>query len=167
MSVDRARKLGVPEGKWVYLRGHADMVDQPFLDREDLSYNSASTLAVQEAMRVAGVVSTISPHSTSTAASPVPVFNFCDGTGLATDDPRGVTLTGGLPYFGGPGNSYSLHGIAETVSRMRSSPGAFGLVTANGGIANKYSVGISPSRRVDPDSSAELRAEVAAGGVAR
>ena len=31
----------------------------------------------------------------------------------------GDTLTGGLPYFGGPGNSYSLHGIAETVAAMR------------------------------------------------
>ena len=28
MSVAAARKLGVPEGKWVYLRGHADMKGQ-------------------------------------------------------------------------------------------------------------------------------------------
>lgn len=64
---------------------------------------------------------------------PVLVFNFCDGMGLATDDPRGLTLTGGPPYFGGPGNSYSLHAIAEVVTRMRSAPGEFGLVAANGG----------------------------------
>jgi len=25
--------------------------------------------------------------------------------GLATDDVRGLTLTGGLPFFGGPGNN--------------------------------------------------------------
>ena len=164
MSVATARKLVVPEGNWVYLRGHADMVDQPFLDRADLSYNSASTLAVQEAMRVAGVglddIATFDLYS----CFPVPVFNFLDGTGLATDDPRGVTLTGGLPYFGGPGNSYSLHGIAETVARMRSAPGAFGLVTANGGIMNKYSVGVYSTSAAQwaPDNSAELRAEVAA-----
>ena len=47
---------------------------------------------------------------------PFPVFVICEALGLAADDPRGLTLTGGLPYFGGPGNSYSLHGIAETVS---------------------------------------------------
>ena len=164
MSVQAARELGVPEGNWVYLRGHADMVDQPFLDRVDLSYNSASTLAVQEAMRVAGVglddIATFDLYS----CFPVPVFNFCDGMHLATDDPRGLTLTGGLPYFGGPGNSYSLHGIAETVARMRSAPGAFGLVTANGGIMNKYSVGVYSTEAApwSPDNSAELRAEVAA-----
>ena len=58
---------------------------------------------------------------------PFPVFVVCDSFGLANDDPRGLTLTGGLPYFGGPGNSYSLHGIAETVAQMRDRPGAFGL----------------------------------------
>lgn len=163
-SLETARKLGVAEDNWVYLRGHADMIDQPFLDRADLSYNSASTLAVHEAMRVAGVglddIATFDLYS----CFPVPVFNFCDGTGLATDDSRGVTVTGGLPYFGGPGNSYSLHGIAETVTRMRSAPGSFGLITANGGIMNKYSVGIYSTEAADwaPDNSAELRADVAA-----
>ena len=67
---------------------------------------------------------------------------MCDDFGLAADDPRGLTLTGGLPYFGGPGNSYSLHGIAETVAAMRDKPGAFGLVGANGGVMSKYSVGV-------------------------
>ncbi len=163
MSVETACRLAVPEANWVYLRGHADMVDQPLLDRDDLSYNSASVLAVQEAMRVAGVdldrIATFDLYS----CFPVPVFNFCDGTGLPTDDPRGLTLTGGLPYFGGPGNSYSLHGIAETVVRMRSAPGAFGLVTANGGIMNKYSVGIYSTEAADwaPDNGADLCAEVA------
>lgn len=163
MSVEAARRLGVPQDKWVYLRGHADMVDQPLLDRADLGYNSASILAVQEALRVAGVgladIATFDLYS----CFPVPVFNFCDGTGLATDDPRGLTLTGGLPYFGGPGNSYSLHAIAETVARMRSQPGAFGLVAANGGIISKYSVGVystDPAEWME-DNSAALRDEVA------
>ena len=95
-----------------------------------------------EALRVAGIgladIATFDLYS----CFPFPVFAVCDGTGLATDDPRGLTLTGGLPYFGGPGNSYSLHAIAETVHRMRAQPGSFGLVGANGGIMSKYSVGI-------------------------
>jgi len=164
MSVEAARRLGVPPEKWVYLRGHADLVDQPLLDRADLSFNSASILAVDEALRVAGVgldeIATFDLYS----CFPVPVFNFCDGTGLAVDDPRGLTLTGGLPYFGGPGNSYSLHAIAETVNHMRSRPGAFGLVAANGGIISKYSVGVYSTEAADwvPDDSGQLCAEVAA-----
>ena len=37
MSVAAARRLGVPEEKWVYLRGHADQTEQDLLDRVDLS----------------------------------------------------------------------------------------------------------------------------------
>jgi acetyl-CoA C-acetyltransferase len=164
MSTAAARRLGVPEDRWVYLHGHADLVDQPLLDRSDLSYNSASVLAVSEALTVAGVgldeIATFDLYS----CVPVPVFNICDGTGLAVDDPRGLTLTGGLPYFGGPGNSYSLHAIAETVNAMRCAPGAFGLVGANGGIISKYSVGVYSTEPAEwtEDNSAALRAEVAA-----
>ncbi len=164
MSVEAARRLGVPQERWVYLHGHADLVDQPLLDRVQVDYNSASVLAINEALAVAGVgiddISTFDLYS----CFPVPVFNFCDGTGLATDDPRGLTLTGGLPYFGGPGNNYSLHGIAETVSEMRDRPGDFGLIAANGGIMSKYSVGVYSTTPVNwkPDNSAALCREVAA-----
>ena len=164
MSTAAARRLGVPEEKWVYLRGHADIVDQSLLDRADLSYNSASILAVQEALEVAGVgiddVATFDLYS----CFPVPVFNFCDGMNLRPDDPRGLTLTGGLPYFGGPGNSYSLHAIAETVNEMRSKPGTFGLVAANGGIMSKYSVGVYSTEAAEwsIDNSAQLCASIAA-----
>ncbi|MGD9619726.1 MAG: acetyl-CoA acetyltransferase [Mycolicibacterium sp.] len=142
MSVAAARKLAVPEEKWVYLHGYANLVEQPLLQRSDLSSGPASELAAREALRVAGVgvddIATFDLYS----CFPFPVFLICEALGLATDDPRGLTLTGGLPYFGGPGNSYSLHAIAETVIQMRSNPGQFGFVGANGGIMSKYSVGV-------------------------
>ena len=34
-------------------------------------------------------------------------------------DPRPLTQTGGLVFFGGPGNNYSTHGIASMVDRLR------------------------------------------------
>ncbi|GAS98610.1 acetyl-CoA acetyltransferase, partial [Mycolicibacterium canariasense] len=163
MSVATARKLGVPEDKWVYLRGHADMKEQKLLERADLGASPASVLAVHEALRVAGIgVEDIAAFDLY-SCFPFPVFNICDGLGLATDDERGLTLTGGLPFFGGPGNNYSLHGIAEAVNEMRDKPGQFALVGANGGIASKYSVGIYSTEPADwvPDRSAELQGEVA------
>ena len=163
-SVAAARRLGVPERNWVYLHGHADLVEQSLLDRADLGAAPASVMAAREALRVAGIgvgdVATFDLYS----CFPFPVFVICEALGLAPDDPRGLTLTGGLPYFGGPGNSYSLHGIAETVGQMRDNPGRFGFVGANGGIMSKYSAGVystepAPWRQSD---SAALNAEVAA-----
>ena len=98
--------------------------------------------ATEEALRVADIgideVATFDLYS----CFPIAVFNVCDGMGLSADDPRGLTLTGGLPYFGGAGNNYSMHAIAETVRVMRDRPGLHGLVGANGGTLSKYSVGI-------------------------
>ena len=62
--------------------------------------------------------------------------------GLADDDPRPLSVTGGLPYFGGPGNDYSLHGIATMMDRLRAQPGTFGLVTALGWYMTKHAAGV-------------------------
>ncbi|WP_227982791.1 acetyl-CoA acetyltransferase [Nocardia spumae] len=163
MSVSRARELGVPPERMVYLRGHADLEEQSLLERADLGTAPTAWTAAREALRVANIgldeVSTFDLYS----CFPVAVFNFCDGIGLSTTDPRGLTVTGGLPFFGGPGNNYSMHAIAETVGRMREHPGAFGLVGANGGIMSKYSVGVYSTAPADwaADRSAQLQQEVA------
>jgi acetyl-CoA C-acetyltransferase len=122
-------------------------------------------LAVRHALEVAGIdlgdLATIDLYS----CFPVPVFNICDGLGLDPGDPRGLTVTGGLPFFGGAGNNYSMHAIAETVQLARRSPGSYGLVGANGGVMSKYSAGVyctSPAAW-RPDRSADLQAEIDAG----
>jgi acetyl-CoA C-acetyltransferase len=162
MSVAAAGRLGVPEENWVYLHGHADMQEQAMLERPDLGHAPSAVMAVREALAMAGIgvddIATFDLYS----CFPVPVFNICDGMGIAPDDPRGLTLTGGLPFFGGAGNNYSMHGIAETVARMRSAPGQFGLVGANGGIMSKYSVGVYSTTPAEwkPDRSPALQAQV-------
>ncbi|SPM30917.1 acetyl-CoA acetyltransferase [Mycobacterium terramassiliense] len=163
MSVGAARSLGVPEENWVYLHGHVDLEEQPLLERPDLGHSPSAVMAVREALGMAGIgvddVATFDLYS----CFPVPVFNICDGLGIAPDDPRGLTLTGGLPFFGGAGNNYSMHAVAETVAQMRSMPGQFGLVGANGGILSKYSVGVYSTAPVEwkADRNAELQARVA------
>ncbi len=63
--------------------------------------------------------------------------------GIAADDPRGVTQTGGLAYAGGPGNSYAMHGLCATVDKLRAGFGTagaptVGLVSALGMTATKH-----------------------------
>ncbi len=162
MSVAAARRLGVPADRWVFLHGHADLRERDLMERADLSAGPASVMAVRHALELTGLdaedLATIDLYS----CFPAPVFNICDGLGLAADDPRGLTVTGGLPYFGGAGNNYSMHAIAETVQRARRSRGTFGLVGANGGVMSKYSAGVysnAPAAWV-PDRSADLQAEI-------
>jgi acetyl-CoA C-acetyltransferase len=64
-----------------------------------------------------------------------------EAIGMALDDRRGLTVTGGLPYFGGPGNNYPTHSIATIVEALRHRPGR-ALITGLGGFVTKHAVGI-------------------------
>jgi len=64
--------------------------------------------------------------------------------GLALDDARGLTVTGGMSFFGGPGNNYSTHGIVGVAQHLRNGA-RFGYVSGNGGILSKHSLGIYSS----------------------
>jgi acetyl-CoA C-acetyltransferase len=93
---------------------------------------------------------------------PVAVANAIEAVGLAANDSRGLTLTGGLPYFGGPGNNYSMHAIVEVVDRLRKGQGRYGMVAANGGFLSKYAVGIysTLAENFNHCDSAAVQAEV-------
>jgi len=162
MSVAAAQRLGVPADRLVFLHGHADLRERDLLDRADLSASPAAVLAARLALEMAGIgaadLATIDLYS----CFPAPVFNICDGLGLSAGHPRGLTVTGGLPFFGGAGNNYSMHAIAETVQHARRSPGSYGFVGANGGVMSKYSAGMyctTPAAWA-PDRSAGLQAEI-------
>jgi len=83
----------------------------------------------------------------------------CDELGLPHDDPRGLTVTGGLPYFGGPGNNYVMHSIASMMDQLRSNPGKFGLLNANGWFITKHSLGIYSTTPLEGDWEREAPAD--------
>ncbi len=141
-TVATADRLGVPSDRRVFLHGHADVVERDLLDRPDLATSPASVAAVHQALAMAGLEIEALSALDLYSCFPIAVSNITDAFGLHADDPRGLTATGGLPFFGGPGNNYSMHGIAAIVRRVRAAPGSPGLVTANGGILSKYSVGV-------------------------
>ncbi len=157
-SVATARELGIPRDKWVFLHGCADAHDHWYVsERVDLHSSPAIRAASRQALDMAGKtladIDVIDLYSCFASAVQI----GCQEIGLAEDDPRGLTVTGGLPYFGGPGNNYVTHSISEMLRRLRARPGAFGLVTANGNYVTKHSFGVystaapaGPWRRESP-----------------
>ncbi len=142
-SVEMARSLGIPESKWVYLHGHAQAHERALLERADLGASPAAQRVADQALAYAGVTVGDIDCFDFYSCFPIAVSNVaCDRFGLSPDDPRKLTATGGLPFFGGPGNNYSMHGVASIVERVRAKPGSFGFVGANGGILSKYAAGV-------------------------
>ncbi|MDY6808735.1 MAG: acetyl-CoA acetyltransferase [Actinomycetota bacterium] len=159
MSVQTAHQLGIDPSRWVFLHGHADTRERPLMQRPDLSTGPAAPAAVRHALAVADIDLDDVRHLDIYSCFPIAVSNVIDPLGIAPDDPRGLTLTGGLPFFGGPGNNYSMHAIAEAVVRCRGERDSFALVVANGGILSKTSVGVYSTRPVEwsPDDSSGVQ----------
>jgi len=142
-SVAQARRLGIAPRKWVFLHGCADADDHWFVsERHDFHSSPAIRAASRQALAMAGKtvdeMRFIDLYSCFASAVEI----GCAEIGLAEDDARGLTVTGGLPYFGGPGNNYVTHSIGEMMRRLRAHPGAFGLVTANGNYLTKHAFGV-------------------------
>lgn len=161
-TVAEAERLGIERSKWVFLHGHAKAKDTMVTERADLSRSPPIELVLKQALATSGKqVGDIALFDLY-SCFPVAVLLATEALGL---DWRAMpaTLTGGLPFFGGPGNNYSLHAIATMVERLRERPGDYGLILANGGFLTKEAAGVystEPPAQWAPQSSAAIQAQV-------
>jgi len=164
-SVERARALGIAPSRWVYLHGAADAHDHWLVsERVDYARSPAIRAAGRAALEAAGMSIDDVDLFDLYSCFPCAVQIARDMLGIPEDDPRPLTVTGGLPYFGGPGNNYSMHGIASMCDRLREAPGATGLVTALGWYVTKHAIGVygttPPSRPWTTVDAAAIQATI-------
>jgi acetyl-CoA C-acetyltransferase len=124
---------GVPDDRRAYLRGWGFARDAVHLGaRTDLASSPGMRRATTEALGAAGVgVEDIDLFDLYSCFGSAVQFAQ-DALGLQLDDPRPISLTGGLPYHGGPSSNYLSHSISCLVDRLRAQPDALGLVTGVG-----------------------------------
>ncbi len=154
MSAGYAKRLGILEERWVYLHGCAD-ANEPWLisDRRDYFSSPAIEVMARETLKMAGRGIDQIDFLDLYACFPCAVEIARDEFGIARDDPRYLTITGGLPYAGGAG-SYVVNSIAAMIESLQENPGKFGLITGNGGLLTKHSAGIySTTRPASPTGS--------------
>ena len=139
---ETAQSLGVAD-RAIFLHGHATGSEPQVLNRKSLGRSEAMAAAYHNALAGAGIEAAQVGAADLYSCFPIAVWVAMDALGMTLDDPRPLTLTGGLPFFGGPGNNYSTHGIAEMVHWLRAQPEpAYGVVGANGGYLSKHAVGV-------------------------
>jgi len=161
-TVGAAKRAGIPEDKYVYLHGHASVADRPVVEREDLSRSKAIDLVLNRTL-----------SSSELSAEDVDLFDIyscfpcvvqiaAEVLGVDWRD-KLLTVTGGLPFFGGAGNNYSMHAIATMVEKIRAREGATGLILANGGFMSKEAAGLYCSKPMEnwaPVSSEDLQKKI-------
>jgi len=146
--------LGVPPEKRVYLRGGAYAADPVYVAEHTELWQSPAMGIAADATGV-GIDEVAHLDLYSCFASSL--FFACDALGINPSDQRALTVTGGLPYHGGPGSNYLTHSIAAMVETLRHDPGSLGLVSGVGMHMTKHVYGaystepgpVTPPRTVD------------------
>lgn len=161
-SEDLAARLGIPPQRRTYWLGGANTEERAWLVSQRPVVGDAPSMreCARRLEARTGIESSAYAAIDFYSCFPVAVELACEAYGIAEDDARGLTVTGGLPYAGGPGSSYTIHSVAAMAERLRARPGALGLTTGNGWYLTKHSAcawsSAEPSRELDlrPDEPA-------------
>ena len=143
----RADELGVPVDRRVYLRGWGYARDPDYVaERRELWRSAAMVAASRSALAGAGIGADDVSHFDLYSCFASSLSFALDALGVDHDPfltgGRAVTVTGGLPYHGGPGSSYMTHSMAAMTERLRADPGSFGLVSGVGMHMTKHVYGL-------------------------
>jgi acetyl-CoA C-acetyltransferase len=166
----RADALGVPADKRVYPRGWCYARDPVLVaEHPDLGRSPAMAAAAAEAMRVAGIGIDDVGHLDLYSCFASSLHFARDALGLTSGDPRGLTVTGGLPYHGGPASGYLTHSIAAMVETLRADRESAGIVSGVGMHMTKHVFGVyaAQPRAVTPPDAAEVQRVTDRAGHAR
>jgi len=166
-SDEAADRLGVPKDRRVYVRGWCYATDPVYVaEHRDLWRSPAMEAASAEALRIAHAGIDDIAHFDLYSCFGASLNLARDALGITAGDPRPVTVTGGLPYHGGPGSGYMTHAIAQMARVLREHAGELGLTSGVGMTNTKHVFGVystTPGTPTVPDAAA-IQARLDAGG---
>ena len=161
-NLEAAKRLGIPESKYVYPHSGVEGYDHFSASVRDNFHTSPGVrITGTRAMALAGIdvgdLDFVDLYSCFPSAVQVAAAEL----GLGEDRP--LTVTGGLTFGGGPLNNYVMHSIARTVELLREKPDGYALVTANGGNLYKHAHGIYSGQPPEGDfQTDDVKTEIAA-----
>lgn len=136
-SAGHARQAGIDPQRWVFLHAYAQGIDHCMSERADVGRSEVMTGVLSRTMELAQLRAADIDLIDIYSCFPCAVHAASEALNLPTDGSKNLTVTGGLPFFGGPGNNYTMHPVVEMVMRLRG-VNSSALVTANGGILSKH-----------------------------
>ena len=140
-SYEKARTLGLDNARWIYPWASTESnFMQPLSVRDDLAACPGARLAGKSAMDAGGLAVGDIELLELYSCFPVAVETFAHELGVTPG--RDLTVTGGMPFAGGPFNNYVLQATSRMAELLRARPGAKGLVSSVSGILTKQAFGL-------------------------
>lgn len=161
-----ARDAGLGPDEVAHLAGWADATDIWYLcERPEVHRAPALEACAAATFALAGLGPDDVDAFDLYACFPSSIEVGRQALGIGDGDPRPLTVTGGLPYHGGPGSNYVTHAVANALERVRAGAGAVA-VHGNGYYLTKHSLGLYtaavPERAPAPPEGLQARLDEAA-----
>jgi len=136
-SVGKARALGVPAERMIFIRGGAAAREpDDYILRDRYDANASQTAVLQSVLDLMGWTHSEFDCVELYSCFPVVPKMARRLLGLAIDAP--LTVAGGLTFFGAPVHNYMSHAVAAMTRRLRRRGGAYGLLYGQGGFVTKH-----------------------------
>tara|TARA_B100001094_G_scaffold233911_1_gene228826 strand:+ start:2045 stop:3493 length:1449 start_codon:yes stop_codon:yes gene_type:complete len=137
-SESLADKLDIPISKRVYPLASSETNHMiPTLQRPDLINPIGMKLAANFILDICKENKLKVDDYDLYSCFPVAVQMFAKSLGLNSNSQ--MTITGGMPFAGGPLNSYVLHSTVKLISRIRERKNGLGIITGVSGMMTKQS----------------------------
>jgi acetyl-CoA C-acetyltransferase len=143
LSEDAARRHGVAPDRWVWPWAGVDVAEHWFL-QDRVAYHTLPGMQRAGRLLLDAAGTDVAGVRYLDLYSCFPIAPRLSATmlGLPPDTSRPLTLTGGLPWFGGPGSNYTTHALAVVVERLRRDRDALALTHALGWNLTKHALGV-------------------------
>jgi acetyl-CoA C-acetyltransferase len=160
VAAELAESLAISRDRWVFPWSGTDAHDTMLFSNRDNFWSSpAIRTAGRVAFELAGRGVDEVAHVDLYSCFPSAVQIAATELGIGQDRP--LTVTGGLPFAGGPLNNYVMHSIATMATVLREHLGELGLCSANGGYVTKHAIGLySTEPPPQPFRHADVQEEV-------
>lgn len=165
-SAGLASELGIPRERWVFPRAGTESNHMLALSqRPELHRCPGAQLAGRRALALAGVGVDELDLLEMYSCFPIAVESYATEIGIPLD--RDLTVTGGMPFAGGPLNNYVLQATARMATLLRERGQGTGLVTSVSGYLTKQGFGVWSMAPGEGFGFADVTEEVAALAPAR
>ena len=155
-SVAKAEELGIPRENWIFpLASTESNHIVPVSQREQLHGLPGARACAEKALAIGG----LSPEDIDfwELYSCFPVAVEIYAREAAVPAGKDYTVTGGMPFSGGPLNNYVLQSTVKMVEILRAQPGSIGMLSSVSGMLTKQAYGLWSS---EPGANGFIAADV-------
>lgn len=140
-SAERASDLGIPKERWIYPLASTESNHMvPVSARVDLATCPGAEIASKAALEAGDLTAKDVDLVELYSCFPLAIETYADALGLPHT--RDLTVTGGMPFAGGPYNNYVFQATCRAAELLRKGNGQTALISSVSGILTKQGFGL-------------------------